>query len=141
MEEAKRNEDGAINAPLFRSKKRKNYRQRAVSPNTQNEDANSATAVKPPSDQPGSATVVSPRSDVESGDEFEALSVSEALRLRKLRKTRAGGVQFGGVKPVHDTESQVMVPSQRHEEEKGGLDVRRRFVGQTGTVAQVDKHM
>lgn len=123
--------------PLFRSKKRKIYRQRAQSPPVEVESVSSETKL----DTPVSVSTGSENqhSEVEY-DEDSQRSVAEALRLRKLRKHKVGGVKFQVATAAHVEESQALttVPAQA---EEGGLNVQRRFVGQTGTVAEVDKHM
>jgi hypothetical protein len=137
------------NTVLFRpAKKRKIYRQRA------GDDGPSLTS--PPLGAtetldaivaPVSAENVSP-----IGEELEGtrVSMSEILRLRKLRKHRIGGVEFrastvnGRGDDVHDG---TLVLHERTRADEEGVEalqeagVARRFAKQTGMVGDVDKHM
>ena len=136
--------DAAAPLPLFRSKKRKLYRQRAASP----DDLGSGTPILEAPLSPTSlrSTTKSPVSrDKENLEENGAPNMAEILRMRKLRKHRVGGVEFRVASPALSTTSQelVLVNAKSEElEEQGGLNVGKRFVSQTGTLAEgVDKHM
>lgn len=134
---------------LFRpAKKRKIYRQRAL------DDVPSPTS-SPPGATESLDAIVAPvsaenASPVDEELESTRISMSEILRLRKLRKHRVGGVEFrastlngryddgqGGALVLHE--------SSRTDEEGVGapqeVGVVRRFAKQTGMVGDVDKHM
>lgn len=135
--------DAAAPLPLFRSKKRKLYRQRA-SP----DDLSAGTPILEAPLSPTSlrSTTLSPTLEEKvSTEDNERPNMAEILRLRKLRKHRVGGVEFRVASPAHSITSQELVPEivpAQEQEELGGLDVTKRFVSQTGTsVESVDKHM
>jgi hypothetical protein len=136
-------------AVLFRpAKKRKIYRQRALDD------------VPSPTPSPTGATetldaIVAPVSAENAspiGEDLEGtrVSMSEILRLRKLRKHRVGGVEFRA-STVNEREDDgqdgalVLNESRRADDEKDeipqGLGVPRKFAKQTGMVGDVDKHM
>jgi hypothetical protein len=133
---------------LFRpAKKRKIYRQRAL------DDVPNPTSPPPgPSQAPD--PVLSPVSmdDAPStNEELEGtrVSMSEILRLRKVRKHRVGGVEFRAstvnVRDDGQDGALVLHESSRADEEgfeaPQGVGVARRFAKQTGMVGDVDKHM
>lgn len=134
----------ATPVPLFKSKKRKLYRQRAAS--LEDGEARSGTPII---DNPLSPTSV--RSTPSLGQDKRANSFEEdgpdmaaILRTRKLRKHRVGGVEFRATPSAQNNTSQelVLASTTVPEQEEGGLNVAKRFVGQTGTNAEaVDKHM
>ena len=138
MEDAGNTEVSACAAPLFRSKKRKLYRQRAASPASDEVNTNPDTKVDTPVNVSSSLAVVHPNA---KSDEDTEKSVAEALRLRKLRKHKVGGVGFRVTAPTAVSESQSLTTVPAEAQEQPGLEPSRRFVGQTGTVAEVDKHM
>jgi hypothetical protein len=134
---------------LFRpTKKRKIYRQRAQ------DDAPNPTSPQPDQKEISAPT---PRAAVTdygspSDEELEGtkVSMSEILRLRKLRKHRVGGVEFrASTANGRGDEGQegtiVLHESSRADHEKEivshGGGVTRRFAKQTGMVGDVDKHM
>ena len=136
--------DAAAQLPLFRSKKRKLYRQRATS----SDDLSSGTPILEAPLSPTSlrSDTLSPRLDGKQNvDGEDGVNMAEILRMRKLRKHRVGGVEFRVVSPALSTTSQGLVtPSIKAEEseDQGGLNVAKRFVSQTGALVEgVDKHM
>lgn len=136
--------DAAAPLPLFRSKKRKLYRQRATSP----DDLSPGTPILEAPLSPTSlrSNTLSPRLDGNPSVEGEdGVNMAEILRMRKLRKHRVGGVEFRVVSPALSTKSQELAPASikaEESEEQGGLNVSKRFVGQTGALVEgVDKHM
>jgi hypothetical protein len=134
---------------LFRpSKKRKIYRQRA-----RDDDEEAAATVQdttkpqsPAAEQEQSLEdLITSNGAVVEGDQVEgtAVSISEILRLRKRNK-RVGGLEFkvSGHRSRGDGDEQGLVL--REEEGEGGevtVGGTRRFAPQTGTVADVNKHM
>jgi hypothetical protein len=129
------------------TKKRKIYRQRALD------------GVSSPTSPPGATenldAIVAPVSAENASHTHEELegtrvSMSEILRLRKLRKHRVGGVEFrastvnGRGDDVQDG-ALVLHESSRADDEgveaQHGAGVVRRFAKQTGMVGDVDKHM
>jgi hypothetical protein len=132
---------------LFRaSKKRKIYRQRPLDSDLPNAStADSATAVPQLSGSSHESDGEAQTQDVEG----TAVPVAEILRLRKLRKHRIGGVEFraapaatGGNPDDIALIAKANAEEGKHEEEEvltGGIV--RRFIGQTGKVGDVDKHM
>lgn len=135
--------DAVAPLPLFRSKKRKLYRQRATSPDDLSlripiiEAPLSPTSIR--------SNTLSPGLDGKSNGAEDDVNMAEILRMRKLRKHRAGGVEFRVASPAQSTTSQELVPvdtKTEETEEQGGLNVAKRFVSQTGTSLEgVDKHM
>ena len=139
---------------LFRpSKKRKIYRQRAAD-SSHNGDANEETSSPPttiapaPAEQSLDELIASSAPNTEEDVEGTPVSISEILRLRKLRKPRVGGVEFrvesGGAKTEGAEGGQAQQIVRREEEEveevQSGLEVRR-FAKQTGMVGDLNKHM
>lgn len=135
--------DATVPMPLFKSKKRKLYRQRAASP----EDGSSGTSIlQAPPLSPTNAKCTPSLGQDERANSYKDSEPAMAaiLRMRKLRKHRAGGVEFRPAQPAPTNTSQELVPANGpvQEQEEGGLNVAKRFVGQTGTSAElVDKHM
>jgi hypothetical protein len=139
----------AAETVLFRpAKKRKIYRQRALDnvPNPTSPPPDS-TQSPDPILAPAITDHVSP-TDEELED--TRVSMSEILRLRKLRKHRVGGVEFrastvNGRGDVGQDGALVLHESSRANEEgfevPQGVGVARRFAKQTGMVGDVDKHM
>lgn len=133
---------------LFRpAKKRKIYRQRAL------DDVPNLTSPPPgPSQAPEPVLAPVSMDDAPStNEELEGarISMSEILRLRKLRKHRVGGVEFRASTVNGRDGGQdgalVLQESSRADEEgveaPQGVAVARRFAKQTGMVGDVDKHM
>ncbi|KAI0974483.1 hypothetical protein F4678DRAFT_378583 [Xylaria arbuscula] len=134
---------------VFRGKKRKTYRQRAG-----DESGTSATAIDAVVDavsaysaQASTPDPTAAPTDREAGD---ALSLSEALRLRNARKSRLRGVIFSadnnaqpGASEGGDDELSLMI----REEEKKAMDqsiaaANKRFAPQTGLSGEIiNKHM
>ncbi|RYC54836.1 hypothetical protein CHU98_g11374 [Xylaria longipes] len=132
---------------VFRGKKRKTYRQR---PGTEAEDG----ATDPVPDAPNATSTQASApglvaTSIDKEDD-EALSISEALRLRNARKSRLRGVTFGvdnGAQTVGaeggDDELSLMI----REEEKKAIEqsvtaANKRFAPQTGLSGEiVNKHM
>ena len=137
--------DAAVPMVLFKSKKRKHYRQRAASP--EDEAARSETPIfEAPPLSPTSLRSTPSLAQDERANAFEedGLNLQEILRMRKLRKHRVGGVEFGATPPPQNNISQELVPVSAavQEQEEGGLNVVKRFVSRAGTsVEGVDKHM
>lgn len=128
---------------LFRSvKRRKVYRQRATSPVA---ETAANPLLSPVSDVTtfSSGTTVQEHARTEEEGEESGRSMAEILRLRKLRKQRVGGVEFRAASHSATPVLQVMERAKNDEaESEGGLNVAKRFVGQTGLSAEVaDKHM
>lgn len=76
------------------------------------------------------------------------VSMSEILRLRKLRKHRARGVEFRVEQigaSAQEEEPQELVLRADGDSKEEGLEadggVKRRFARQTGMVGDVDRHM
>lgn len=68
------------------------------------------------------------------------VSMAEILRLRKLRKQRAGGVEFSSTaisSSIQPSISQALVPASN----SAPVEAPERFARQTGMVGDVDKHM
>lgn len=138
-----------LDTVLFRpAKKRKIYRHRAL------EDVANPTSLQPDSTQNPDPILAPAITDDASptDEELEGtrVSMSEILRLRKLRKHRAGGVEFrastvngrgddgqdGALEPHESSKAdEVGVESPQ------GVGVVRRFAKQTGILGDVDKHM
>ena len=141
--------------PLFGpSKKRKIYRQRAID----DEDATPAPSSLPPSApapvaqsideliaSAADAVTSSTAADAEEG----APSIAELLRQRRKAK-RAGGVEFKAAGPViRNEDGDIVQPHDGNGHgdlvEAGGLQVAtggiRKFAPQSGTAADVNKHM
>jgi hypothetical protein len=134
---------------VFRGKKRKTYRQR-----TGTEDEAPTATLDPVSDAPNTTNIqaLTPDAIAITADEQQddALSVSEALRLRNGRKSRLRGVTFGldsntktGGAEEYDDELSLMI----REEEKKAIEqsmlaANKRFAPQTGLSGEiVNKHM
>ena len=127
-------------AILFRpSKKRKIYRQRAVDPNETEPQSVPATAAAVSTEAQSIDELIASTGTVIDGVSFEGAQVpiSEILRLRK-RNRKVAGVEFRAKGSGH---------LENHEERQDGEvvvrepGVPRKFAPQTGTVADVDKHM
>lgn len=137
--------DAAPPRTLFKSKKRKLYRQRAASP--EDGAARSGTPIlEAPPLSPTSLKSTPSLAQDEGAKLYEedGPNMQEILRMRKLRKHRACGVEFRATPPAQNNTSQELVPVSAaiQEQEEGGLNVVKRFVSQTGTsVEGVDKHM
>ncbi|KAI0101619.1 hypothetical protein GGR51DRAFT_324540 [Nemania sp. FL0031] len=138
---------------VFRGKKRKTYRQRPGA-----EDEASAALIDPVPDTPNATTTTQastpdPVSASTDREQDEALSISEALRLRNARKSRLRGVTFGVDNSTQagrvegggegDDELSLMI----REEEKKAVEqsitaANKRFAPQTGLSGEiVNKHM
>ena len=135
--------DAAALTPLFRSKKRKLYRQRAASPEAW-------TSGTPILDSPLSPTSIRSTPPIGPEERLNAYkenepNMTDILRMRKLRKHRVGGVEFRVQTPTPaqlTSQELVAANAQVPEQEEGGLNAVKRFVSQTGTsVEGVDKHM
>ncbi len=134
---------------LFRpAKKRKIYRQRVP------HDVPSPIPPQlDPARSPGPVLPATNSDNVSATDEElegTRVSMSEILRLRKLRKHRVGGVEFRasitngrgddgqeGAMVLHENSREG---HEKDEVQQGGRVVRR-FAKQTGLVGDVDKHM
>ncbi len=136
--------DARKQMPLFRSKKRKLYRQRQMSPvgSIMSGPGTAESPTSPASPLRALRQTTSPGLNEGESDDSNGTSVAEILRLRKLRKHRVGGIEFRVASPAHNSTSQELLPTQNEPEEQGGLDIGNKFVSQTGTTATgVDKHM
>lgn len=147
---------------FFRGKKRKTYRQR---PGTQAEaeaeaeDKASTAPTDAALDAPNAsvttttiARTLTPDRIAASADEEqeEALSISEALRLRNARKSRLRGVTFGvdngtqseGLDGGDDELSQMIREEEKKAIEQSITVANKRFAPQTGLSGEiVNKHM
>ncbi|KAI0441157.1 hypothetical protein F4803DRAFT_552350 [Xylaria telfairii] len=132
---------------VFRGKKRKTYRQR---PGTEAEDEATDSVPDAPSTTSTKTSTPGPISTSTDREDDEALSISEALRLRNARKSRLRGVTFGvdngapaGESEGGDDELSQMI----REEEKKAIEqsvtaANKRFAPQTGLSGEiVNKHM
>lgn len=142
----------AAETVLFRpSKKRKIYRQRALDdvpdppPSPPGPPGLSETPEPIPASVP---TETASRTDEEL--ESTRVSISEILRLRKLRKHRVGGVEFRASTTNgrgDDTQDGALVLHENSRQDDLKVDlpqevgVVRKFAKQTGMVGDVDKHM
>lgn len=132
---------------VFRGKKRKTYRQR---PGTEAEDE----ATDPVPDAPNvtniKASTPGPIATSTEREDDEALSISEALRLRNARKFRLRGVTFGvdngapagGSEGGDDELSQMIREEEKKAIEQSVTAANKRFAPQTGLSGEiVNKHM
>ncbi|KAI0879407.1 P-loop containing nucleoside triphosphate hydrolase protein [Hypoxylon argillaceum] len=133
---------------VFRGKKRKTYRRRPGA-----EDEAPTAPIDPVLDTPNATTQAltpNPLATSTDKEQDDALSISEALRLRNARKSRLRGVTFGvdsnaptGSAEGGDDELSQMI----REEEKKAMELsmtasNRRFAPQTGLSGEiVNKHM
>ncbi|KAI1488509.1 hypothetical protein F5X96DRAFT_645247 [Biscogniauxia mediterranea] len=148
-------------APIvFRGKKRKCYRQRGDTnnetsrPHSEEAQAQTPEDPKSPAPVPESASTSAPTitAAIEENEDEDGLSVAEVLRRRNARKSKLGGVTFGGndansrgdaTNDDYDDELSRMI----REEENRVLDisnvgVNKRFAPQTGLAVElVNKHM
>jgi hypothetical protein len=134
--------DGAETILFRPSKKRKVYRQRAVEDDDVEKPLEAARTDVPSSVPRTQDRGSSPEEDLEG----TRVSVTEILRLRKLRKHRVGGVEFRAVPPASRTEDPDAGALVLHEETQApeGLSTTsaiKRFAPQTGVTGSVDKHM
>ncbi|KAJ8120522.1 hypothetical protein ONZ43_g2789 [Nemania bipapillata] len=138
---------------VFRGKKRKTYRQRLGA--EAEDETPTAAPIDPVLNAPNAtstAQTLTPNPIATSSDkeQDEALSISEALRLRNTRKSRLRGVTFGadnntqtGRADGEDDELSQMI----REEEKKAMEqsitaANKRFAPQTGLSGEiVNKHM
>lgn len=126
-------------AILFRpSKKRKIYRQRAQ----EDEETNAAPTLPTQGEQSLDELI----SDAAKGDEVEGVPVSmaEILRLRKLGRRRAGGVEFRADShgnAAREGEQGLVLRQEQSSDIVGPLEGGRQFAPQVGTVGDVNKHM
>ncbi|KAL7629208.1 hypothetical protein AAE478_000728 [Parahypoxylon ruwenzoriense] len=158
---------------VFRGKKRKTYRQRAEPDeiNNNGEESKVATGPQPqdtttlaldaPDRKAPVAAAPANQSENTSKEEEEGLSVAEALRLRNARKSRLGGVKFGGGSSSASGDATTAAAAAEgsevlddlslmiREEESKAMDmsaatagVKNRFAPQTGLATElVNKHM
>ncbi|TGJ82259.1 hypothetical protein E0Z10_g6490 [Xylaria hypoxylon] len=141
----------AVEAPLaivFRGKKRKTYRQRP-DPEVEGESSIDAVidAVSATNTQSSAPDPIAAPTDKEQD---EALSISEALRLRNARKSRLRGVTFGvdngtqpgGAEGGDDELSQMIREEEKKAIEQSITAANKRFAPQTGLSGEiVNKHM
>lgn len=127
---------------VFRpSKRRKQFRQRAVDSDTPIDEPTSQT------NTPILPTESSGGKDKEREDdetsETEGLSVAEVLRLRNARKSKLKGVEFRPEAPPKDGAFAEPIPVPKDEvTEALELGMSRRFAPQAGLVGElVNKHM
>ncbi|GAW18180.1 hypothetical protein ANO14919_076540 [Xylariales sp. No.14919] len=136
---------------VFRGKKRKTYRQR---PEPEAENETSTALIDPVIDAVSATNTQSSTPDptVASTDkeQDEALSISEALRLRNARKSRLRGVTFGVDNGAHtgageggeDELSQMIREEEKKAIEQSITAANKRFAPQTGLSGEiVNKHM
>ncbi|KAI0428427.1 P-loop containing nucleoside triphosphate hydrolase protein [Xylaria sp. FL1042] len=135
---------------VFRGKKRKSYRQR---PGAENEtsaasiDPVVADAANATSAQASTLNAIATATEKERD---EALSISEALRLRNARKSRLRGVTFGvdnsaqagGSEGGDDELSQMIREEEKKAIEQSITAANKRFAPQTGISGEIlNKHM
>ncbi|ROW18254.1 hypothetical protein VPNG_00228 [Cytospora leucostoma] len=129
---------------VFRpSKKRKNFRQRAEQPST-NEDGAAAQAAVPSAQAQDEQ--VKPNDDLGATSDTEGLSVAEALRLRNARKSRLKGVGFRpeGTNPRGEESNAERSLVLKDDAAADAMEygVSKRFAPQAGLVGElVNKHM
>lgn len=130
---------------VFRpSKKRRNFRQRAEQPIT-NEDG-AATQAAVPSAQ-AQDEQVKPNDDLDATSDTEGISVAEALRLRNARKSRLKGVGFRPESTIprgeeSNAERSLVLKSDANAADHLEYGVAKRFAPQAGLVGElVNKHM
>ncbi|KAH8815040.1 hypothetical protein F5884DRAFT_851542 [Xylogone sp. PMI_703] len=147
--------DSILPKPIFHrpNKKRKIYRRQHS-----DEDVESASLV-PSEPQPqsldeliaSSSAPKSAHSGEDSLDEYGEkgkVSMAELLRLRKLRKQRAGGVEFRadgvgrhGLMQIEEADGDGNGIEPRNGDAIPAVAAVRKFAPQTGTVGDVNKHM
>lgn len=139
---------------VFRGKKRKTYRQR---PGAEDKDETSTAPTDAVLDAPNDAATTTARAltpdriAASADDEREeALSISEALRLRNARKSRLRGVTFGqdngtqseGLDGGDDELSRMIREEEKKAIEQSVTAANKRFAPQTGLSGEiVNKHM
>ncbi|TRX97869.1 hypothetical protein FHL15_001079 [Xylaria flabelliformis] len=137
---------------VFRGKKRKTYRQR---PGTEAEDEATDPVHDAPNVISAQASASGPvTTSTDREEDHEALSISEALRLRNARKTRLRGVTFGvnngaqaggaegGGGGDDDELSQMIREEEKKAMEQSITAANKRFAPQTGLSGEiVNKHM
>lgn len=126
-------EFGANPEILFRAAKRRKFQRRRPENTTSQQEAQASN-----NDLPASQT---PRDDSESGPN------PDALRRRRLHRSRKSGIEFSTTsRPTPATSDQTNQPSQlaTTEEEMESERLRARcdrFTAHTGQTVDVDKHM
>jgi len=83
-----------------------------------------------------------PQANVHSEQDSEEPGVASILKLRQLQRSRMGGVQFSNAKlqnMTDDCASTALVPAEATADRL--QTITDRFVGHSGQVVDVDKHM
>jgi hypothetical protein len=120
--------ENAQNSGLFRPAKKRKF-QRSTRP-TEDGDLHAELA---PSDLP-------PRD--ENDRPSDELALTQILRLRKTNKNRRQGIEFSTIRPSTTTEPTMSNSLATVQPEVHRLKaISDRFVGHTGQVVDVDKHM
>jgi len=129
---------------LFRpTKKRKIYRQRA----NEAEETSPATAVPPPPPAQSLDELIASTTngtlDIQHVEmEGARVSVSEILRLRKMRRPKTGGVEFkASAALVKDQDGELVRDETSTELVSTDGSAVRKFAPQTGMVGDINKHM
>jgi hypothetical protein len=113
-------------AALFRPKKRRKFQR----PKHASED------------QDVDAPLTSPDNEEQSNHTSDAPALAEILKLRKANRNRRHGIEFSTSKAVPEADSSMSTSLTTTEPQADRLRaISDRFVGHTGQVVDVDKHM
>ncbi|KAI1356796.1 P-loop containing nucleoside triphosphate hydrolase protein [Xylaria sp. FL0043] len=135
---------------VFRGKKRKFYRQRHGAEDEASPVSIDAAAVDAADATSAQASPSDPIANPTEKERDEALSLSEALRLRNARKSRLRGVTFGadnntqagGSEAGDDELSQMIREEEKKVIEQSIAAANKRFAPQTGLSGEIlNKHM
>ncbi|KAI0818107.1 P-loop containing nucleoside triphosphate hydrolase protein [Xylaria sp. FL0064] len=135
---------------VFRGKKRKSYRQRHGAEDEASPASIDAVVVDAVNATSAQASPVDPIAISTEKERDEALSLSEALRLRNARKSRLRGVTFGadnnaqagGSEGGDDELSQMIREEEKKVIEQSIAAANKRFAPQTGLSGEIlNKHM
>ncbi|KAI1279187.1 P-loop containing nucleoside triphosphate hydrolase protein [Xylaria sp. FL0933] len=135
---------------VFRGKKRKSYRQRHGAEDEASPASVDAVAVDAATATSAQASPPDPIATPTEKERDEALSLSEALRLRTARKSRLRGVTFGadnnaqagGSEGGDDELSQMIREEEKKVIEQSIAAANKRFAPQTGLSGEIlNKHM
>ncbi|KAL4800073.1 hepatocellular carcinoma-associated antigen 59-domain-containing protein [Aspergillus venezuelensis] len=114
---------------LFRTAKRRKFQRR------RHEDTGSQQENRTSNDDNSSQS---------ARDESDAIQTAEALRLRRLRRSRKGGIEFSTTsRPTADQTPQISLtaPTEEDIESERMRAMCDRFTAYTGQTVDVDKHM
>src|SRR4051794_4528215 len=93
-------------------------------------------------DQDVDAPLASPDNEEQSNHTSDAPALTEILKLRKANRNRRQGIEFSTTKPVGEAESSMSTSLTTIEPQADRLRaISDRFIGHTGQVVDVDKHM